>query len=143
MNLPPSPLALAVFEDRPERPALHWLAPGFRHCFCLLEQPEGWILCDPLRHRLHLDFLPAITLETLAGHFGSTGRRILSGTAGEPLPRRLDWLRPFTCVEAVKRALGVRAHGIWTPFQLFCHLTRELKFHDLAQNAQSPLDCGK
>ena len=39
-----------------------------------------------------------------------------------PTPLRCAPPGPFTCVEAVKRALGLRAPLVWTPRQLYRHL---------------------
>jgi hypothetical protein len=40
---------------------------------------------------------------------------------------RLAPVRPFTCVEAVKRLIGIHAPWTLTPWQLFGHLTDENK----------------
>jgi hypothetical protein len=49
------------------------------------------------------------------------GHRVIATTLMIP-PRVLAPIRPFTCVEAVKRVLGLRAPWVFTPWQLYCHL---------------------
>lgn len=123
--------ALVAFTGRTELAWLRLLKPGFRHCFVLLPDPVGWVLLDPMAHATLVRVLPSTPAATLFA------RLLAEGLVAVPVrpraaPRRAAPWAPFTCVEAVKRALGVRARGVWTPWQLFRLLTREEKMLDKA-----------
>jgi hypothetical protein len=94
------------------------LRPGFRHCFCVLRRADRWVVCDPLKGSIVLEILAEYPLEALAAHYLASGRSLLAGTAGSlrPLPLRV---RALTCVEVVKRLLGIDAPWVLTPYQLF------------------------
>lgn len=114
---------MVVFEDRTATGVLRWLTPGFRHCFCLVEEAEGWILLDPLKSSIYLDVIRGISLADLVQHFAGTGRTVLLGRTIPGPSFRHASLRPTTCVELVKRMLGLNAPYVWTPRQLFFLLT--------------------
>ena len=119
-------LAVVGFAGHAELAWLRLLKPGFRHCLVALHEPAGWIVYDPLAHATEFALLP---LEAAADPFAW-----LLGHGYLPVPaRRRPPLRrplapaPFTCVEAVKRALGLRAPLVLTPWQLFRRLVDDQK----------------
>ena len=61
----------------------------------------------------------------LAGHLDAVGRRVLHGPVATDAGAGWPDARPITCVEIVKRLLGVRAPAVVTPHQLYRHLLRE------------------
>jgi hypothetical protein len=121
-----------VFCGDSELPLLRLLRPGFRHVFAVLPasadgpEPGGWISVDPLIDRMELALHPPCTVVELAGWFRHQGLITLNFFLTNP-PRRhsAPWappLAPFTCVEVVKRLLGLRAPWVLTPYQLYRHL---------------------
>lgn len=124
----PTPdLAVVVFSDACEIRALRLLRRGFRHCFAVLCRGGAWVVVDPLAHRLAVDLAPACLArdaEAVAALYRARGLTAVVVPVAEP-PRRLAPLRPFTCVEAVKRLIGRRAPWVFTPGQLHGHLLRE------------------
>jgi hypothetical protein len=120
-----SPAAVVAFSGRADLWWLPLLKPGFRHCLVALAQPEGgWILLDPMAHVIRVAAMPA-RFDPMAW-FLAHGLLPVPVRPAAPVPRAAPWA-PFTCVEAVKRALGIRARFVLTPWQLFRHLTREKK----------------
>ena len=114
----PSPHdSMVVFEDRQDVRLLRWLKPGYRHCYCLLKAERGWLLIDPLLRDLRCAWLDLPERFDLIAHYAEQGRRILSGRAYASVPAA-PVLRPLTCVEIVKRAVGLGDLRAWTPFQL-------------------------
>lgn len=118
--------ALVVFTGATE---IGWvrilLREGFRHCFVLVQQNGRWISFDPLAHRIDLD------VPEVPGDFDMTGW--LRGQGFTVVPARVDrgagppsFLSPFSCVEAVKRVLGVRARRVVTPWGLYRYLTKPI-----------------
>lgn len=61
----------------------------------------------------------------LAGHLGAPGRRILHGPVAADAGAGWPDARPMTCVEIVKRLIGVRAPAVVIPHQLYRRLLRE------------------
>lgn len=115
-------IAIVVFEHRDARGVLRLLRPGFRHCFCLLQHDAGWLLCDPLKGGLRLDLVPPYDVHDLLQHYRGLGRAALAGPAAGTFPLAPIGLRPLTCVEIVKRVLGLAAPAVFTPLQLHAHL---------------------
>lgn len=117
------PLAVVVFTNQAGLPWLRWLKPGFRHCFAYLPVARGWIAMQPLSHRLLLEMpdWPPVSPYALARHLRGQGYCALAVPLIEP-PRRLAPPLPFSCVEAVKRLLGIHSWKIWTPWELYLHI---------------------
>lgn len=121
-TLPASKKAWVVFSGQADLAWLKILKPGFRHCSLIINDGQRWISYDPLSshseitaHHLPADFnLPLWMQER--GHIVLPAR--ISQPKG-PAPIGL-----FSCVEAVKRVLGIHARMIVTPWQLHQYLTR-------------------
>lgn len=75
-------------------------------------------MCDPLKSRLRIEVVAPYAASELAGHYRSLGMTIILG-AIDQTPSRRPALRPLTCVEVVKRIVGVQSWAIWTPYQLY------------------------
>lgn len=133
--------AIVVFEHRAARGPLRWLAPGFRHCFCLLDSVHsGWLLCDPLKGSLRLDVLPAAEIGVLVEHYLGTGRHVAVGAARSATAAPTAWPGMLTCVELVKRAIGLQAPRTLTPRGLFLELGRQPGW--AVARPRVPLDLG-
>jgi hypothetical protein len=114
---------LVVFADDGGCVWLRFLRRGFRHCFVLLRAGSVWLACEPLKHRIELDVLALPPEFDLAAFYGAQGYRVLQGRRLPSRPRRPFAPAPLTCVTVVKRLLGVYAPWVWTPWQLYAHLT--------------------
>lgn len=119
-----TPPALVVFAGRAEMRWLRLLKPGFRHCFAALHDGTGWILYDPLSHATDIRALPGVAAAELAAWFRQRGHTVVA-VPPRPVHRRPAPWAPFTCVEALKRVLGIRARRVWTPWQLYRVLVAE------------------
>jgi len=118
------PHAIAVFHDQG---AGFWPRlfgrPGFRHCFVALNDGRAWIVVDPCGDGMcvHAD----VSAETdLGAHYRDLGYAVIE-TAVSNSRRRYGLPWAFTCVEAVKRVLGVHGWSLWTPYQLYRRLEKE------------------
>jgi hypothetical protein len=113
--------ALVVFSGEADVPALRFLRRGFRHCFILMRRGKYWVSCDPLLTRMEIE------LHDLPDDFDFPGWLRQRGLVVVEAEMPSVSYRPFfpfffTCVEAVKRILGLRAWWIVTPWQLYRHL---------------------
>lgn len=116
--------AWVVFSGKTDVPWLRLLKPGFRHCFVLLHDGRNWLSVDPMLNRMEvqLQYVPPRfkIFQWLEDH----GYTVVSAPVCRDKLAPAPW-RLFTCVEAVKRILGIHARGIFTPWQLYKHLTQE------------------
>jgi hypothetical protein len=115
--------AWVVFSGQTEISWLKFLKPGFRHCYVLINDGERWTSLDPLSHVTEVSVHHHVPADfDLPAWLESRGNRVVKA------PMKRDITKPapfmlFTCVEAVKRVLGIHRRGIVTPWQLYRHLT--------------------
>jgi len=114
--------AWVIFTGKTDIFWLNLLKPGFRHCFVLLHDGNAWITIDPLSsytdiqvyHHLESKFnLPAWLKEQ--------GYTVVPYIIEKNISKAAPWSF-FTCVEAVKRIIGLHACLVITPWQLYSHL---------------------
>ncbi len=111
-------LAVVVFSGETALWWVRFLKPGFRHCFVMLRRRGQWVYLDALSHQTHLDVIGPYPLRPLLKDLSRQGYRyrlIRPRTANK---KAQAW-RPFTCVEAIKRALGYHKPWVLTPWQLW------------------------
>ncbi|CAA7617615.1 hypothetical protein [Magnetospirillum sp. UT-4] len=119
--------ALVMFSGRTDLWWLRALKPGFRHCFvALAEGEDSWVVVEPLSHRTLVECVALPPGFDLAAWYRAHGLRVVETTAAEPPRRTAPW-RPYSCVESVKRVLGIHAGAVLTPWQLFRHLEQNRK----------------
>lgn len=115
--------AWVVFTGTADLPWLRVLRNGFRHCFVVLHDGVRWVSLDPMLHQMELK-----VHHHLPGDFdfpawlAMRGAKVLPAAIDDTHTKPAPW-RPFTCVEAVKRVLGIHARGVMTPWQLYQYLT--------------------
>jgi hypothetical protein len=115
--------AWAVFTGQTDLAWLRLLKPGFRHCFLALNDGRHWLTLDPLATFTELAVQPVPADFDLAGWYRANGLTVVEAAMvrGHCRPAPLG---PFSCVEALKRALGIHDRWLLTPFQLYRHLRR-------------------
>lgn len=115
------PKAWVVFTGKTDMAWLKILRPGFRHCYVLLNDGLNWFSLDPLSNYMDVSIhhnVPA-TFD-LPRWMRDRGHAVVPA----PLKREQEeapWMI-LTCVEAVKRVLGINKRFIVTPWQLYRHL---------------------
>lgn len=114
--------ALVVFSGQTDQAWLKLLRRGFRHCFLVLGSSGGWLYLNPLAHRTDIMVLSVAPDFDLAQWYRTQGLTVVETRLSHPPRRAAPW-RPFTCVEMVKRSLGIQAGNILTPWQLYRYLT--------------------
>ena len=101
---------------------MHFLKKGFYHCIVALGRQNEWLIIDPLLH-----FTDAIMIRNIdiKRFFKKHGYRFVEVSLNEPNYKRLR-VMPYTCVETVKRFIGVEKALIFTPYGLFCYLNKKI-----------------
>ncbi|OHC74866.1 MAG: hypothetical protein A3G18_10280 [Rhodospirillales bacterium RIFCSPLOWO2_12_FULL_58_28] len=113
--------ALVVFGGEAQLKWLRVLKPGFRHCFIALKNSGRWVICNPLSHQTEISVHHDFAVDELAERYRKLGFKVIICAVHRAPLRAAPW-RPYTCVEAVKRVLGIHNGRILTPWQLYRHL---------------------
>lgn len=115
--------AWVVFSGQADMTWLKILKPGFRHCAVLLNDGQNWMTLDPMSS--YTD----INIHTVPNEFNMPLWLRDRGHIVVPAPvTRLNKSAPwsvYSCVEAVKRVLGIHRRFIFTPWQLYRYLTKQ------------------
>ncbi len=117
--------AWVIFSGETDLPWLKFLKPGFRHCFVLMNDGERWMSIDPLSpytevqiyHHLNPSF-------DLPSWLESRGYKICKASINREQKKAAPPMM-FTCVEAIKRLLGIHKRFVVTPWQLYQCLTNK------------------
>lgn len=115
--------ALVAFTDRTDIGWLRGLRRGFRHCAVWVRAGDFWIAHEMLSHQGFIGILSGADEKRLRAALRASGYRVVR-TRIAAAPRRLAPVLPVTCVESVKRLLGIQSWRILTPWQLYRHLIR-------------------
>ncbi|MBF0324708.1 MAG: hypothetical protein HQL42_06500 [Alphaproteobacteria bacterium] len=118
--------ALVFFGDGAGLWWLKLLRPGFRHCFVAVEGAGGWVVIDPLSDRTRVAIVPAASADEVRRWYGRHNYQVVAATMHNPNGIAMPW-RPYSCVEEVKRVLGINAGHILTPWQLYKHISLDRK----------------
>ncbi len=110
--------AWVVFTGDTDLAWLRFLKPGFRHCFVLLHDGRHWVSVDPLSNYMEVLVHHLPPAFDLPAWLRDRGQHVVAA----PLCRTVQCCAPlgvFSCVEAVKRILGLHNRFILTPWQLY------------------------
>lgn len=114
---------LVVFADATDLWWLRLLRPGFRHCFVALASANGWVVIDPMSHVTAVAYFPFSEDFDLCDWYRQHGLTVVP-VKKNTTDRRVAPFLPHSCVECVKRILGIRALRVLTPWQLYRHLNK-------------------
>ena len=115
------PVAWVVFTGEAPLWWLRWLRPGFRHCFVVLNDGARWVLVDPLAAHTEVRVLDGPVSADVPGWYRRRGHAVVRASVRRDR-RRVAPPAPFTCVEAVKRVIGLADPAVLTPWQLYRRL---------------------
>lgn len=96
---------------------LQVLKSGYQHCLVATQAGGQWHLLDPLSNGMEILSLGDVTPREIVASFRDAGCDVVAVQRKPPVMKTMP-LAPFTCVEAVKRVLGIRARSVLTPWQL-------------------------
>ncbi len=114
-------IAVIAFTDARRPWWLRFFPRGFRHCFALVRDAGRWVVVNPMSHWTEISVLPEAAdgadAQDVVRALAQKNIRAAVCAVAEPARRTLP-PTPFTCVEAVKRILGLRAPWVLTPAAL-------------------------
>jgi hypothetical protein len=113
--------AWVVFTGETDLPWLCFLKPGFRHCFVLMHDGKHWISVDPLANHTEVTVHHVPSDFNLPEWLAKRGQKVVRAQVCRTR-MRVAPVGLFTCVEAVKRVLGLHDGLILTPWQLYRRL---------------------
>ena len=112
--------AWVVFSGETDLRLLKILKRGVRHCFVILNDGKHWIAMDPLANTTEITVPEApidFDLPRWLKTQGYTVQPAVIASLRAPAP-----ITMFSCVESVKRVLGIHKRLIITPWQLYKYL---------------------
>ncbi len=116
--------AWVVFSGEADIWWLKVLKPGFRHCFVLARDANNWIVLDPLSPHLELSVLPLPRDFDVPQWLREQNLTVIDAPI-QRHHRKAAPLHVFSCVEVIKRFLGIHSRRIVTPWQLYRFLNKE------------------
>ncbi len=119
----PGSRAVVVFSGQSDLFHLKLLKPGFRHCCVLVEAGKYWVFYNPTSRLTEIAIFESLSIDGIVSWFLNDGHIVVSCRLADA-PKKLAPARIFTCVEAVKRIMGIHAPWALTPWQLFNFLTK-------------------
>ncbi len=101
---------------------LKFLKRGFRHCFLFFGDEFQTFVLDPVSNKIELSLLP-FGVEKTKKMFEQKQISVIK-VCKNYKPKMKVKTGIFTCVEVVKRVLGISNFFILTPFRLYCFLQK-------------------
>lgn len=120
---PKTQRAWVVFSGQADLPWLRLLRPGFRHCYVLINDGEHWMSIDPLSCHTEVMVHHIAPAFDLPGWLRARNLTVVQADV-RPQSRPAPW-SVYSCVEVVKRILGLQDFWVLTPYQLYRRLTRD------------------
>lgn len=108
--------AIVIFGPS-QLPYLKVLRDGYQHCMIAVQSGPAWQLIDPLSNAFYVTELGIAHPDEIISSFVEQGFDAVATQRRAPVAAEMP-LGMFTCVEVVKRVLGLRNRWIMTPWQL-------------------------
>lgn len=102
---------------------LRVLRSGYQHCMIAVQSGAAWQLIDPLSNAFYVTELGIVHPDEIISSFVDQGFDAVPVQRRAPVAVEMP-LGIFTCVEVVKRVLGLRNRWVITPWQLRQVITR-------------------
>ena len=112
-----------MFSGQTDLPWVKILKAGFRHCYVIMHDGEHWLSLDPLSSHTEITVHSLPVGFDLPAWLAEQGENIVPAPMNRKHRNPAPWMI-FSCVEAIKRLLGIHKRLIITPWQLYCHLAK-------------------
>lgn len=100
---------------------LKFLKSGFRHCYLLFSMQNGrkWLEINPYSNQVVISLHRFDEPQSIEDILQIRGDNLSCAVQIKNAPQKCAPLGFFTCVELVKRVLGIHSARIITPYQLY------------------------
>ena len=115
--------AWIVFSNDTDIRMLHLFRRGFRHCFMMMQQNDRWILVDPRSNKTDVYLLPHPKSFNFPRYYTEQGKTVIKIPVIHT-PSKILSPFPVSCVETLKRMIGLHAWWVMTPYQLYKYLLK-------------------
>ena len=123
-----------VFSGETDLPWLKFLKDGFRHCFVLINDGQRWVSVDPLSPYTEIMVYHHVSPSfDLPSWLENRGYKVVKASIEREHKKQAP-VMIFTCVEAIKRLLGLHNRFVFTPWQLYRALSNENSKHNNQNN---------
>jgi len=112
-----------IFTNNTDIKPLRLLKNGFRHCFMISQQDNRWILVDPKSNKMDIDILPHPHHFNFPRYFIEQGYHVVK-VPKINVPHKILCPFPVSCVETIKRLIGLNKFWVLTPYQLYKSLQK-------------------
>ncbi len=112
-----------IFSDETDIRMLKIFKRGFRHCFVMMLQGDRWMLIDPRSNKTDIHLLPHPKSFNFPRYYTEHGKTVLKIPTIKT-PNRILSPFPVSCVETIKRLIGLHAWTVMTPYQLYKKLVK-------------------
>lgn len=115
-----------VFENNTSLWWLRFLKKGYRHCYmliCISKKYNLWLELNPMSNQLYIFKHESLLGLDYITHLKTSKKVTVLPVEFYQAPLKCAPLGLFTCVEFVKRILGIHKFSIITPYQLYTFLT--------------------
>ena len=113
-------LAVVGFGGEPTLWWMRFLKKGYYHCLVAIKCQKEWLLIDPLLHCIDIVLIKKGNIRL---YLKKHGYKTLDVNIKEPVNKLLR-VSVFTCVETVKRIIGIQKRSVITPYGLFKYLKK-------------------
>ncbi len=115
------PKAYVVFVDNTSLWWLKILKKGFRHCYVLFEVDEkgNWLELNPMSNQILINMYEYNPEFDYISYLASQKQALCVPVNIACSPLKPAPIMAFTCVEFVKRILGIHDRKVFTPHQLY------------------------
>ncbi len=113
-----------VFEHSPKKRWYHrYLKPDFHHCYAMKKTAAEttWIVINPHLSHVEIDYRSTDTFPEPIDYAGHYCKIVEFKATIDPMKTTCQ-LGILTCVDILKRVLGIQSFRVQTPYQLYRHL---------------------
>lgn len=110
-----------VFVDDTSLWWLRWLKKGYRHCYILIEMDSKmtWLEINPMSNQTFINVYQFLKETDYISYLKSNTNVAVCESKVEDVGLKVAPFGCFTCVEFVKRIIGLHDFFIFTPYQLY------------------------
>lgn len=118
-----SSTAWIIFSNDTDIRLLKMFRQGFRHCFMMMQQDDRWVLIDPRSNKTDVQILLHPKSFNFPRYYVEQGKTVLK-IPMIATPQKIMSPFPVSCVETLKRMIGLHAWFVFTPYQLYKKLLK-------------------